>query len=88
MSFLSIRFSLFIVVVSMWDAKREINKCGRSTRCTQNCFRLSTSGLLSKLRPCRQAGRAVRASWAVGQSGSQAAETTVALVATAELSCA
>ena len=84
MSFLSIRFSLFIVVVSMWDAKREINKCGRSTRCTQNCFRLSTSGLLSKLRPCR----AVRASWAVGQSGSQAAETTVALVATAELSCA
>ena len=31
---------------------------------------------------------AVKASWAVGQSGSQAAETTVALVATAELSCA
>ena len=85
MSFLSIRFSLFIVVVSMWDAKREINKCGRSTRCTQNCFRLSTSGLLSKL----EAVQAVRASWAVGQSGSQAAETTVALVvATAELSCA
>ena len=36
-----------------------------------------------------EAVQAVRASWAVGQSGSQAAETTVALVvATAELSCA
>ena len=35
-----------------------------------------------------EAVQAVGASWAVGQSGSQAAETTVALVATAELSCA
>ena len=35
-----------------------------------------------------EAVQAVRASWAVWQSGSQAAETTVALVATAELSCA
>ena len=35
-----------------------------------------------------EAVQAVRASWVVGQSGSPAAETTVALVATAELSCA
>ena len=35
-----------------------------------------------------EAAQTVRASWAVRQSGSQAAETTVALVATAELSCA
>ena len=48
MSFLSTFLTVYSSLVSMWDAKREINKCGRSTRCTQNCFRLSTSGLLSK----------------------------------------
>ena len=50
---LSFFFSLFIVFVSMWDAKREINKCGRSTRCTQNLLPHDVHSSEKRVRSCK-----------------------------------